>query len=113
MKTALAISLILCGCFPKNWSKGDQAMESVMLTTLTVDWVQTAEITGYCTESNPILGACGEKFNKDICFPIVIVGTMALTRLLPPHLRTAVQGMMIGGEAATTVRNYRRSYDRE
>lgn len=98
--TPLVLSLLL-GCFPQNWSKRDTAFEAVSTVLLTADWFQTQAITERCIEANPIIGRCGDRVNPNVYFPLVIVTSMVVTRLLNPDLRTPFQAGLIGVQAAT------------
>lgn len=101
MAARIALLLALCGCFPKDWRKQDQALENASLVFLMVDWQQTMDITANCSEANPIIGECGQRVDPAIYFPVVLLGSVVVSRLLSPSLRTAFQGALLGAEVAT------------
>jgi hypothetical protein len=63
-------------------------------------------ITENCSEINPVIGECGERVSPHLYFPVVMVGFMVVSRLLPESYRTAFQGALFGGELATTWDNW-------
>lgn len=78
-----------------------------MLVTLATDWAQTVWITEDCSEHNPILGECGERVPHYVYFPVMIAGSMIISRVLPEWYRGVFQGAVTGAEAATIWDNER------
>jgi phage tail protein X len=100
----LALCAVLSGCLsPANRT----ATLAVAATgALVADWVQTRGIVEHCSEANPVLGACGQRFPVDLYFPLVIMGTVVLASQVP-QWGDAVYGAVFGIEAATVWQNAR------
>lgn len=95
---ALALSLVLlAGC---GWTTRQKALGIVTTGLLVIDWKQTYTVTGRCTEANPVLGPCGERFPVDAYFPMVIMTTLFAAHLLPTW-REVLLGAVSGAEGAT------------
>lgn len=103
---SLLLLLTLTAC-PADWSKKDTALESVALTMTTTDLFQTHNITDNCTESNPIIGDCGQRVDYRLYFLSVTVIEVVVSRLLPANSRSVFMGAWGGAEAATVWDNYR------
>lgn len=69
-------------------------------TLLVLDWKQTYAITGRCTESNPVLGECGQRFPVTAYFPMVIMTTLFAAEMTK-EWREVLLGGMIGVQGAT------------
>lgn len=108
MKYILAL-LLLTSCAPvstKNWRTRDTLAESALFAVTIYDWNQTVAITRNCSESNPIIGACGEKVNMHLYFTTVLLSEMVISRLLPQEWRSVFQSAWIGAETATVIDNH-------
>lgn len=93
----------LAGCLSP--SQRTTALALASTATLAADWAQTRGITARCTELNPVLGRCGERFPVDLYFPLVILGHLFLAAQLPPPWQEAFLAGMAGVEGATVWRN--------
>jgi hypothetical protein len=105
----ILLAAVSCG----GWSRKDTALEAGVALTFALDWHQTAGaggVTGSCQESNPILGACGERMPVNLYFPVVFALHPLLAAVLPPAWRTIFQAITIGGEGSTTWSNWRAGY---
>ncbi len=101
---ALLLILLLAGC-PANWRHRDSAAETALFTVTTIDWSQTRGITANCSESNPIIGECGDRVNIHVYFVGVLLTELLVARLLPSHWRSVLHGAWIGAETATVIDN--------
>lgn len=106
---ALALALVISACTPADWRTQDQGMEGISLTLLATDWGQTVQdVTTSCNEGNPIIGECGQRVSPNVYFPVVMVTSMVISRLLPPYYRDVFQGALIGAEMTTVQSNWRK-----
>lgn len=105
----LILLTALASCTPADWTKKDQGMEGASLIILATDWGQTIQdVTPSCNEGNPVIGECGQRLSPNVYFPVVMVTSMVVARLLPPYYRDFVQGALIGAETATVWDNWRK-----
>lgn len=107
MKRLLLALAAWTGCLaPGCTATGRQvALTFTTVGTLTLDWMQTRDITRNCSELNPVLGECGQNFPVDVYFPLVIVGTLAAAAAFPKW-SDVILGAMTGAEASTVWRNW-------
>ena len=104
MVRLLLIATLLAGC-PSNWRTRDTIGEGTLLTITAVDWYQTMGIIRNCSESNPIIGECGERVNMHVYFISALIIQGIASRLMPSHWRGVLQGAWIGAETATVIDN--------
>jgi hypothetical protein len=97
MTRLLCVVVLLVGC---GWTPRQKLMGATMTTLLVVDWKQTYTITGRCTEDNPVLGDCGQRFPVTAYFPMVIM-TALFAAELTPAWREVLMGAVIGAQGAT------------
>jgi hypothetical protein len=71
--------LASCGGFANR----DVALEGAFAATMVVDALQTKAITAMCRESNPVIGACGERASPLVYFPLVALVHVAITASIP------------------------------
>jgi hypothetical protein len=101
VKRAALLLLFACA----HWS----AQDTILQTTVTVasmgDWTQSQNIVDACEETNPVIGACGQRLNVNLYFALFIVAHGAISAILPPRWRTIWQALFVGSELHTVYRN--------
>lgn len=102
---ALALALAFVGCTPQNWRTRDSLTEATLFAVTMYDWNQTVSITRNCSESNPIIGPCGERVNMHAYFASTLVLEVIVSRILDNTWRPLFQGAWIGAETATVIDN--------
>jgi hypothetical protein len=99
------VVVAMLGC--SHWSRKDTALEASFAIVTTIDWAQTAEVTAACSETNPILGWCGQRMPVGVYFPVALAVHAAVSALLPPTARTIFQAASTGMETNTALWNAR------
>jgi hypothetical protein len=97
----------LAACVPgRGWSRANTALEATFLAELAVDGAQTeAWILPGCTETNPIVGRCGERVPVPLYLAGAAVLHVAVAWLLPGRARDAWQAITIGVEGHVVLQN--------
>ena len=116
----LAVLALTANASADKWTKTDTAIEGVVLTTFTLDYLQTRQILESTTgrEGNPIIGSCRSRVGGNDCSgvpPELYFGGLAIVhvaamRLLPSRWRNVAQGLTIGVQVRTLHNNYEAGY---
>ena len=106
----LIILILFAGCTltPDKWSAQDYAMQSLVVGTKAVDWLQTKEIARNDDyyERNPILGENPSQTEVNLFFlagSILETGAVHFTK---SEYRPYVQTIFIGVNSAFVIHNY-------
>ncbi len=91
-----------------SWSSKDKALAATMTTLLVVDWGQTINIARGPSyhEINPILGLHPSEQSVHIYMGVALVGTLAISHVLPSKYRTWFMGSVIALELPYIYNNY-------
>ena len=113
MKTYILIfSFLFCATTSNAadpWSIGDKTLAATMSTLLIVDWGQTINISRdptYC-EVNPLLGSHPEEKDVHLYMGSALIGTLAISHLLPSKYRSLFMFSIIAIELPTVYNNHK------
>jgi len=108
MKYIFMVFLLVGTAFAGEWTTQDAMMQGALSLSLGVDYLQTIEITRNDNyyETNLILGKHPTKTDVGLYFSGCLVGSYLIARALPRRYRTIFQGIVIGGQISTIIRNY-------
>jgi hypothetical protein len=98
----LIVALAAC----TSWRPQHVALESAFVVATAIDWHQTETYTAHCTESNPVLGSCGQHIPVDLYFPLVIAAHLTFAALIDGDYRTAWAAFGAGVESQQVWSNY-------
>lgn len=91
-----------------EWTTGDTIAQSVVAAAIVADCSTTLDMSsGRLQETNPILGKHPTKSDVYGWCAGAIVGTTAVSILLPPEWRRAWQGVILGIEIGMIQNNLR------
>ena len=108
MRVLVAAACIAIGCH--GWTARDSAFELAAQASLAADYHQTQDCVDVgmprCRESNPLIGARGERIAPATYFVGAGLLHVAIAAVLPHGwLRSAFQGATVAIEAAQVYRN--------
>jgi hypothetical protein len=104
-----AILLFLFACSgPRKWTKLDVGLEVGFSGAVIVDaWQSSHSAIHECTESNPILGPCGDRVPLSVYVPAIMILHAAISHAIPTgRYRTLFQAMTLGLEIGIIYGNY-------
>lgn len=78
----LALLVAMAGC-AGSLTRYDYAVEIAYSSALAADYTQTVEIVEDGNETNPVMGATGERVPPALYFPAVAAGHLAVVHALP------------------------------
>ena len=111
MKTALLFVLLLSclRCHASDWSDSDKIRESVILTTLAIDYAQTRDIKNYnmAFEHNPLLGSHPSDGRIKGYFIVSAIAHVLIADQLAPKYREYLQNGTIAIELVAIGKNKR------
>lgn len=113
MTSALALAAALSGCasqFADHWSVANTAAEVAFAGFTAVDGLQSRNAVEVCSESNPIVGACGDHVPPVVYYPLSVVVHAAISMALEPKYRVWWQGASVGIEADQIYENHALGY---
>lgn len=111
MKTLFSMILFLALTSPAHaeWTKTDTAFQLVYSALHITDWGQTRDIAknpDRFHENNPILGKHPSVGKVDTYMALTLIGSTAMSILLPPKYRRWWQVGLIGLEGALVIHNF-------
>lgn len=106
MTRTLAL-VLLTACGPQHaFSKSDYVLETTFAAETAVDWRESGRFVDDCHESNPAIGACGDRVPLDVYIPVSVILHAVITYAIPRgSWRTAWLGFSAGAELDTIYSN--------
>jgi hypothetical protein len=104
----VAVSMLLCGCAARNWTRPDTYRHAALKAAMTVDYLQTMRIArepDKYHERNPILGKHPSELQVSAYFAAAYALTTLTAMALPPPYRGYFQYVVIGVEGAAIANN--------
>jgi phosphoribosylformylglycinamidine (FGAM) synthase-like amidotransferase family enzyme len=102
MKLLLIVALSACGFTYRDGIAG-----GAFATTMVLDAIETRIVEHSCNEGNPILGRCGEGVSMWLYFPLITAAAVGAVAATPKgDWRMLLEGVLVGVEVKTVVRNY-------
>jgi hypothetical protein len=103
----VAVLLLVTGCAGgRGWSRADTLAQMVIGAEVLGDSVQTARGVTTCSESNPIIGACGERVPVLVYMGAALALETVVAWALPPAWRRWFEGGVAGVEADVIYGNW-------
>lgn len=107
-----ALLLLASGCcsLGSHWSTANTAAELGFAALATVDALQSRNAVEMCSESNPVIGPCGDRVPPVAYYPLSVVVHVAVALTLPARYRTWFQAATVGVEADQVYENHALGY---
>lgn len=107
MLRSIFLCVFVAGCCGAHgWSRSDVALEGTFALASAVDGMESGKFVDTCHESNPVIGACGERVPLGVYIPLSIVVHAAIAYAIPHGTyRTAFLGLTTGAELDTIYAN--------
>lgn len=113
MTSAITLAAVLSGCttnFAERWSTANTAAEVAFAGFAAVDGLQSRNAVDVCSESNPVIGPCGERFPPVAYYPLSMLVHVAVSMAIAPEYRAWWQGATAGIEADQVYENHALGY---